>query len=439
MGQWTLCNEDALIEYARGRRGQFSDELERHLKFCATCSTAVADYATLQERFAQPISWTAPTQSSLETIVRRFEEIRAFAERGVSALLDLSDEERYTTVSADDAYFTAEVAWKLLDAAYRIRRDSPHDSIPLLRLAAFVADGVVNKRRLGNYAACQVSAWKELAYTYGTIGEYKDADAALARAAAAAMNCTEPERASMIARVTLQRGILMTTMRQFTTAMDLVDLAYAAFRRLGDSDRAEMALECRANIFMHQQNGAAAADTLRRLVFAEGDDATKARRYQNFAYALELSGNLAAAAIYIRVAIDLHKKLKATYFIHKDRWTLGRILDKAGRIMEAFAELNCARDFMLTADPHGAVMIDLDICEIQIRRELATESTYDRLRSIANFAIEKKLPEAACKALLFLQRRGAAVALRDVKLVRQFIAELHEHPHREFVEPEVAA
>jgi len=441
MSEWR-CSDDEVVKVARGA-GEL--EYRRHITFCKKCAAKLADVQRAIATMREADAWQPPPASSLAVIQKRLIDERAFAEAAVPRLLSLPENGRHAALRHDPRYFSAEVVWRLLDAALRESEQSPLDSVPTYRLACFIADEVARARPYGAYEKCRYAAWKELGWVYRCIAEYKLSRTALRTALQAAKRLPAPERAEAMARVRLSFGGLYANLRRYRVSLEFIRSAKATFRELGSESCVEMAAELEAHVLLLKGRGREAADILGSLLTTARGDEARARICLNFANALQMSGEGAVATIYLRTARELHEKLGQTYYACRDRWCLAQILDKLGRVTEALDEFAHASDFMRHADPHAAVLIDLDRSEAEIRHGVADDRTYSRLRAASAYAIEKQLPAAACHALRYLQReiaiaeRAVPQIVHAVKFVRRFIEDLEKNPHRDFVPPGVAA
>jgi tetratricopeptide (TPR) repeat protein/DNA-binding XRE family transcriptional regulator len=333
-------------------------------------------------------------------------------------------------------YRTITFARQLLTEADRVTFEDPRVAIDYYRFALSVIDDI--GATLPSHHELRVTAWKNLAWALRCVGDYKEAEAALDTAEEAAAWCSDRDR--QLARLKLSRAILLGAMQRLDEAVALAREAGVLLSRLNDAAGYEMALEEEAVLLLNKNDGSGALAILERLPIDDTDDETKARRLTNLAIAFGETGALAEAQIYLERALAHHQMLGWQHLLVRDRWVLGGIQAKRGDIDGALATLDrAAEEFRAMEDADSAVRVDLERCEIEIEHGRADSSTFDRLRAASAYAIEKRLPQSACRALLFLQRLGRAANVRHIRYVKDFIRNLDQHPHREFVPPQRAA
>jgi tetratricopeptide (TPR) repeat protein len=325
----------------------------------------------------------------------------------------------------------------MLAQGERMNRIHPGQAMDIYKLALKVIEDLAPSLPEPPHEL-RATVWKNIAWTLRSFGEFAEAEAALDTAEQSARACDD--RGSMLARLKLSRAIHLTSLERWDEALQLVTESRATFREIGDSDRYAMTFDQEANILLYRKDGAAAVPILKRLMKETVDDETRARRSLNLAIAYELAGDLKSALSTLKKAQTLHESLGWTHELTKDRWALGRILAKAGAIDEALETLEQASlEFRGMGDADNVVAVDLERCAIEIENEQHGEATFDRLRAVASYAIEKRLPQSECRALLFLQQLGPSAKLTHIRYVKDFIADLPRHPHREFSPPGLAA
>lgn len=376
-----------------------------------------------------------PHSESSRASIERAAEAEQFAAEQVPALLRLPRSEWYRRIEEEPRYQSVASCWTMIKEADRMSEERPRVALEYYLLAISVAE------RPGSASSChelRVAAWKNYAWTLRKLGEYPQAQVALDTAEAFAKLCADDGK--LLARVKLSRAILFTTMQCFDQAVLLVRETQATFTQLNDAAGYEMAIEQEAVILLDRNEGSAASVLLERLATEGVDDETKARRFYNLAKAYTLTGQLSAAKMHLERARVVHEKLGWTHLLHKDAWALGSIKAKVGDVDGALESFERASDgFRELEDADSAIRVDLDRCEIEIESGRQNGKTFDRLRAAASYAIEKRLPQSECRALLFLQRLGRATEATHIRYVKDFIEDLERHPHREFVPPELAA
>jgi tetratricopeptide (TPR) repeat protein len=413
-----VCKYEEYLEAYVSTGTPNAAEIERHLPFCSACRATVSALRTM---------------TGILTVSGRQERARAFAASAVPALFHEPKDEWYRRVAEDIRFVSIEAVWAMLGEADRVSEERPRQAVSYYDLAVFVAEEIALTQAPPS-EEFRVAAWKDLAWCLRRVGEYGRAEHALEKAEQACANCAD--RAGMLARVALSRGILYTSMERFDEALQLIGVAKDEFRRLGDAERVDMAIEQEANILIGRNDGTGALRSLMALMTEPADDHTRARRYGNLAIAFELAGSLPSARQFLRKARDIHARAGASFLLHKDSWALGRILWKEGRVDDALSTLTLAAEgFRELENVDSAVLVDLLVSEIELSSDRTTAATYDRLRTAAAYSIEKHMPESACRALLFLQQLGKVIKVAHIEYVSEFIRDLREHPHREFVPP----
>lgn len=362
---------------------------------------------------------------------------RQFAAEQVSELFRLPQSQWELRLQQEPRFLSVACAWEMLAQGERMNRIHPGKAMDIYRLALKVIEDIAAVLPEPPHEL-HATVWKNIAWTLRSFGEYAEAEAALDTAEQCARACAD--RGSMLARVKLSRAIHLTSLERWDEALQLVTESRATFRAIEDSARYAMTFDQEANILLYRQDGATAIPILKRLMKETVDDETRARRSLNLAIAYELAGDLKSALSTLKKAQALHKSLGWTHELTKDRWALGRILAKAGAIDEALETLEQASlEFREMGDADNVVAVDLERCAIEIENECHGEATFTRLRAVASYAIEKRLPQSECRALLFLQQLGPSAKLVHIRYVKDFIADLPRHPHREFFPPELAA
>lgn len=362
---------------------------------------------------------------------------KQFASEQVPALFRLPTSEWHKRLEEEPRFMSIASAREMLAEADRTKEDRPREAIGYFRLAIFVAEEVAKTLPTPPHEF-RVTVLTHLAWTLRHVGDYIEAEAALDIAEDAANLCAERE--SMLARVKLTRAIVLTAWQRWDEALPLVRESRATFAEVNDPARYEMALEQEAVILLSRGDPVGALPILKRVASVAADDQTKARRYLNLAFAFEQSGALTPARNYLKKASALHSKLGWKHALLRSTWMHGKIIAKTGDIDGSLKTLARASEgFRELEDADSAVCVDLDRCEIEIANDRQDTATFDRLRAVATYAIEKRLPESQCRALLFLQRLGRTTKPIHIRYVRDFIMDLEKHPHREFVPPELAA
>lgn len=362
---------------------------------------------------------------------------RQFASEQVAALFRLPKAEWQKRLQEEPRFLSVASAWEMLAQAGRLDYVNAREATSRYRLALKVIEDLAAVLPQPPHEL-RATVWKDLAWTLRSVGEYTEAEAALDTAEQSARLCADRE--GMLARVKLMRAIVLTTMERYDEALPLVRESRATFGEIDDPVRYAMAVEQEALILMRWNDAANAIAILKRLLKESTDDETRARRYGNLALAFEMAGDLGSARKTLKRAHTLHARLGWTHVMRMDQWALGRIMAKTGDLDEGLLMLDRASEQSRELeDADSAVRIDLDRCVIEIENDRQTESTYNRLRAIAAFAIEKRLPQSECRALLFLQQLGRTTKPAHIRYVKDFIEDLARHPHREFVPPEIAA
>ena len=402
--------------------------------FFRSISSAVDRESKRAEVPAQPTPRRAPSVSTNDDSI---EADRQFASVQVPALFDLPKSDWHRRLDDEPCFISVTSAWEMLAQGDRLRFVDPRQAVNCFKLALDVIERL-DVARKGTPHELRATAWKELAWTLRSLGEYAEAEAAIDNAEESANLCANRE--SMLARVRLTRAILLTTMERYEEALLLVRESRAMFSDINDQARYSMAIEQEAIILIKRKDGINAIPILKRLLKESADDETKARRYCNLTVAFEFVGDFGSARKALEKACVLHEKLGSTHHLGMDRWTLGRIIAKSGDLDDGLKRLERAcQEFRQLEDADTAVRIELDICEIEIEHHRQTSETLDRLRAAAAYAIEKRLPQSECRALLYLQQLGRTAKVAHIRYVKDFIEDLAKHPHREFVPPEIAA
>ncbi|HEV7767949.1 MAG TPA: helix-turn-helix domain-containing protein [Thermoanaerobaculia bacterium] len=355
----------------------------------------------------------------------------------VAALFQLPASEWRKRLQEEPSFFSVPSAWAMVAAAERKHRVDIREAVSRYRLALEVIEDIAPRLPQPPHEL-RAMVWKNIGWCLRSVGEYAEAGAALNAAEQSARFCAD--QGSMLARVTLTRAILLTNMERMDEALPLVHESREVFEKLGDQVRWEMTLEQEAIIRGKGRDPAGAVQILKRLLEQETDPETRACRYANLTVAFEMAGDLKSAREALEKAQALHEQLGWKLQLRTGTWHLGRILAKAGDIDEGLKLLDQAsEESRLVDDPDTVVRIDLDRCGIEIGENRQTDATYERLRVIAAYAIEKRLPISQCRALLFLQELGRAANPDHIRYVNDFIQDLARNPHREFVPPELAA
>lgn len=433
----TPCRPEPIFRYAFGEPTE--DERAATEEHVANCDGCRSDLAAMQ-RVAAGADWRDESKSaelpSSELIARQREvaemgeEARLAAKAFLARLLRLSPLARYVEINRDREQLTPALAWCLIDEAMGLVFSEPRTALPIIDLATYVADYVSGHGAVHSHEL-RVEAWKDYAWTLSFLGEYARAEAALDWAEDAASQCAD--RRHMLAIVHLARGIMLAQMERWSEALPLVNAARAVFAQLGDVDRATKAQEQEANIRMRIGDAEGAVAILSSIVYLPADPLTQARRFQNIAHALEMSGALWRASDFVARSRAIHSRLGVTFMLCKDTWSLARILAKTSRLDESFEQFEAARNGFLELDAVDYVIrVDLDRSEIEIDHDVATDATYARLRFAAQYAIEKTLPVAKCRALDALQQLGRAATASSVRRVRDFIDHFETNPHAVF-------
>lgn len=362
---------------------------------------------------------------------------RQFASAQVPMLFRLPEVEWRKRLAEEPRFMTAASAWEMLAEGESMNPVNPRMAASRSRLALHVIESLAAVLPQPPHEL-RAAAWKNIGWALRSVGEYTEAEAALDHAEKSAQFCMDG--GSMLARVKLTRAILLTTMERLDEALLLVRESHTAFREINDAVRCAMADEQEAIIHMKGNDAVRAVPILKRLLKEATSDETKARRYGNLARAFELAGDLESARRTLKKAHELHAQLGWTHVLLTDQWVLGKIMAKAGDVNEGLKMLDHASaQSQVLDDADTAVRIDLDRCQIEIENNRQTDATYDRLRAIAAYAIDKRLPQSECRALLFLQQLGRTTKPAHIRHVKEFIEDLAKHPHREFVPPELAA
>lgn len=432
------CSLEQLLRVAFGDPAVDERSASRdHLSRCITCR---AEMDVLQ-RIAAGADWNDPTRLAPPASRWRIEEIRQLPEvaqraeelahERVALILAQPSETWWCAVAADDSLFCPAIVKAILAAADRLMNSTPRESLRVYSLATFAADAAAAR---GGGLELAVEAWKNYAYILCRVGEYALAEEALDEAEQRALDSGYRELA--LASINLVRAIVLRCMQRFTEALTETRAARDRFRQLGDHERFTKAREEEANILWSIGDGDGAVAILLGLIDEDADDETRARRYANIAMAFEMAGALWSASEYLARANAIHQRLGATFFLHRNMWALGRILNKLHRVDEAIDALAAASEGFRRLDAtDNLIRVDLDRSEIEIENGIETDETYQRLRLAASVAIEKHLPVAKWKALDYLQRLGRAATTIHVRSVRDYLAHFDNDPTHDFVPP----
>ena len=362
---------------------------------------------------------------------------RQLVSEPIAELFRLPESEWAKRLEAEPRLMSVAAAWEMVAQGDTMSRVNARVAASRYKLALRVIEDLAAVLPEPPHEL-RATAWKGIAWNLRSVGEYIEAEAALDQAEHSARFCSD--RGGMLARVKLTRAIVLTTMERLDEALPLVHESREVFREIDDRLRYSMALEQEAIILLKRDEAARAVPIFKRLLKEAPDDETRAVRLGTLAAAYERAGDFASARKTLKKALAVHTALGWTHVLRNDQWLLGKILAKTGDVDGGLKMLDRASEqSQLLDDADSAVRIDLDRCQIEIENDRQTESTYDRLRAIAAYAIDKRLPQSECRALLFLQQLGRTAKPAHIVYVKDFIANLARHPHREFVPPELAA
>lgn len=425
------CRPERVLRYAFGPcPDEERSEMEAHVATCESCRSDLAE--VLRIKASRPDTDASPRDPfafARNAAIRG----RARAERDLETLRSHSSiSERLALIYRGGVLVTPALAWALVDEGTAQMRNAPREALTWMDIATLVADGASHN---GAFEV-SVEAWNKKAWLLSYFGEYAQAEEALEWADAAATQCAD--RRHMRAIVALMRAILLSRMERWSEALPVVMAAKRDFVELADEGRRIKAIEQEANIRMKTGDAVGAIDILLPLVTLDTDAATRARYYTNLASAMQLAGRLWGAAEYITKAREIHRAIGATPAIHTNTWILARILTSADRIAEAvnhYAE--ACEGFRQLEAIDSAIRAELDWAEAEIRGGVATTSTYDRLRRVATYAIEKQLPVAKCCALQYLQTLERNVTAPHVQHVKDFFTAFETNPRLQFRPPEM--
>lgn len=420
------CNSERIIKYAFG--GLPEEDLafaEVHVADCAACREAlnsliaVAAGGNWRE---EPSSGALPPPDAIESarqILMRDAMSRERASEDSAWLIGLPASARIKEIVRNREKITAALAWNLKEEADSLRFTAPRQALPLYELAAFIADAAAARGVLLSHEL-RAEVWKNYAWLLADEGHFEEAESAIEWADDAAQQCSPSRHVRAI--VALTRGIVLSHMQRWRDALPIVTAARQTFAELGDEERRLKAVEQEANILMKIGDLGGAIYRLSQIVELDSDDATRARRFLNIGYALENAGATWPAGEYLARAKAIYARINQPTMMWRVEWGLARILAKANRLEEACERYEAAsHGFRSLGSTDSAVRLDLDWSECEVENRIANETTYERLRGVAVYAVEKRLPVAQCSALEYLKDLGRNVDIWHIRHVREFI------------------
>ena len=428
------CRPERLLRFAFGDPAE--EERATTANHVATCVDCQSDLRTVLS-IAEGVDvseYVAPTHGAghgdaVEKIRAAAIEAESRARESRDLLLGLPARERFAaTIRSGESMISAALGWLLLDAAETHIFTEPREALQIYDLTTYIADAATLASEL------RVETWKNYAWLLAYLGEYARAEDAIFWAEDNAEQCVD--RRHMLAIVHLTRGIILSQMERWREALPIVTATRKDFRELGDVDREVKASEQEANILMRLGDVGGAVAILSKVVELPADDLTRARRYGNIAHALELVGAYWSATEFLARSSEIHARVGAMLMVYRDTWEMARILAQTERLDEAGEKFSVASDGFRSLDAvDSAIRVDLDRSEFELEKRIANDATYDRLRAVATYAVEKGLPIAQCRALAYLRDLGRTAKLPHVRHVRSFILRHATHPNIEFRQP----
>jgi tetratricopeptide (TPR) repeat protein len=242
---------------------------------------------------------------------------------------------------------------------------------------------------------------------------------------------------SLLARITNVKASLCRDQRRLGEALDLLDITYDLYRRIGDLHLAGRALISRGITLHYDGDSREAVSSLRdglRLIDSERDVHLAATGSQALLHALTDCGEFAEAGRLL-LGSNLRQAFASEPLnLLKLRGVEGKVLAGLGKLARAeriFAEVR--EGFFLFRREYDAALVGLELAAVWLRqgktaevRELA-EETLEVLRDL-------DVQQEAFKAALFLHEacRREAVTLGLLRNVHEFLVRLEWQPHLRF-------
>lgn len=339
------------------------------------------------------------------TQISRVAQEKATAPERLSELLSLSAYERESAIAVDLRYQTFSLASYALQCCGKAVSYDPGSAREMASLARMIATQTDPRSCGGTAALADLQAYS-LAMEGNALRVMGDLDEALEKFEEARhtqeKGGADPDLAARIDRL---EASLLRQIRQFDTALRLLDRAAKTFTALHDYDQRARTIINRSNVFLVKGDYEEAIETLRGVLDARCSPELALIVRHNLIDILAKSGRAEEAA-------RLFEETEPLYRMHTDPlttcrriWVEGIIAREIGKDLDRAAELLERAVTSLTESGFSldAALAGLDLVAVYAKREQAAEVLRVAAGLVKLFQARKAHPEALATLILVHQ------------------------------------
>lgn len=355
------------------------------------------------------------TENTLSRISKIAEE-KALAPDLLDELLDLAAPEREAAVALETRFQTYSLASHVLQRCGKAVVYDPFSALELARLARTIAEQADPYGSGGTAALADLQAYA-LAMEANALRVSGDLDAAL-KLFAEARSVQENGGADpdLTARIDRLEASLRRQLRQFDTALRLLDRAARTFKALQDHDQQARTIINRSNVFLVKGDFEEAISTLEGTLEAACSPELALAARHNLIDILAKSGRPQEAADLFEETRPLYRQQTDTLTTCRRIWVEGIISRELGEDLDRAAELLEQAATRLTEHGYSldAALAGLDLVAVYAKQEKTSEVLRVASDLVQLFQTRKAHPEALAALILVHQaaeRRSVNLAL----------------------------
>lgn len=439
-------DDEALIALIENGRA----DADPHLPGCPPCSAKIESFRLITEALCDQEVWDTRAVA-LEPVPGTIAHLRAFADRMsdedtraeaiLQELLAGSREEWMPRLQEHPEWRTAGVVRKLVEKTYSTVVAMPPDAVEMMTVAANIADHLTTiDYSPETVARLRGAAWRDKAYALYYVGQFPEAESALAIAERHFGACGVNEYE--LARTSVVRALVLRPSGRMQEAMAAAELSAATFEHFADPNKTVNAHVMRAQMLFTQERYREAIellDALEQRFEAVIDVQTHVVLLNNLAHSYRKVGQRDLAMMYYEMVSAIYEERGMATESARARWSVAAIVAESGDVTAAlrrYEQVSC--DFETLGMTSESALVSLDRAEILLSQE--RYSDVERLCRHAMTLFENaglSYTARAMTALAFVQE-AAQKRTADRVLIQQtrdYLRRLPAQPNLLFAPP----
>lgn len=433
-------DDEALISLLDSNRAA----ADTHLPNCPPCTTKIESFRTIADVLCDGDVWDTravrteavpATIATLRAFANRMTDEDTRAEATLQELLAGAREEWMPRLREHGEWWTAGVVRKLIAASYEKVFSMPPDAVAITRMATAVAAGIDTADHLSDtLARLQGSAWMAHSYALYYVGQFIEAETALAASESHFSSCVINEYE--LARLGIVRALVLKPFGRVSDAAKAAAASAHTFDRFGDVEKTASAKLAQVHVLFSEDRYTEAERVLvdlERQLATSGTVDTHARVLANLGLCHWRLQKIESAIHYYDCATALLDDVGARTETVRIRWNVAVMLAQAGHVTNA-----CQRLRDLTGEmEHLGMTSEAAIASLDVAELLLAQNHYEEVGEICRSAMVSfelaglAYTQRAMTALAYI-REAADQRRADHKLVqtvREYIRRLPAQPN----------